>query len=144
MARKSTCSRAPVLARLIKICILFCTPTLLTFACRSRRPQATVKPSFSGISFQFLHFSASPLHLHFLDFVRTISHEFFYAGLTAANNLAVGFHGVFVSFFAVGLVLAAVAGLPSAAQPDEYEKLGSYAMIGLPDVYTTRYGEFFR
>lgn len=30
------------------------------------------------------------------------------------------------------------------AQPDEYEKLGSYAMIGLPDVYTTRYGEFRR
>jgi len=27
-------------------------------------------------------------------------------------------------------------------QPDEYEKLGSYAMIGLPDVYETRYGEF--
>lgn len=26
-------------------------------------------------------------------------------------------------------------------QADEYEKLGSYAMIGLPDVYTTRYGE---
>lgn len=26
-------------------------------------------------------------------------------------------------------------------QADEYEKLGSYAMIGLPDVYETRYGE---
>lgn len=32
----------------------------------------------------------------------------------------------------------------SIAQPDEYEKLGSYAMIGLPDVYKTRYGEFRR
>lgn len=28
-----------------------------------------------------------------------------------------------------------------AVQADEYEKLGSYAMIGLPDVYKTRYGE---
>lgn len=28
-----------------------------------------------------------------------------------------------------------------APQADEYEKLGSYAMIGLPSVYETRYGE---
>eukprot|EP00903_Cladosiphon_okamuranus_P011962 g11235.t1 len=27
------------------------------------------------------------------------------------------------------------------SKPDEYEKLGSYAMIGLPDVYKTRYVE---
>ncbi|XP_010554775.1 PREDICTED: 3-isopropylmalate dehydratase small subunit 3-like [Tarenaya hassleriana] len=109
-----------------------------TFACSHR-------PSFAPLRSSFLNrHSASSVSFKPLVSFRSFAPPLAAVSSAADTDSAKTFHGL---CYVVGDNIDTDQIIPSEyltlvpSNPDEYEKLGSYAMIGLPASYTTRFVE---